>query len=363
MDTTPEPIRIGERRIGPGEPAYVIAEAGVNHNGEVRAAEELVKIAANAGADAVKFQAFSADRLVTPTAPSASYQRDAGAGPNQHEMLGRLELSPADFEHLMRVCRGHRIEFLATPFGIDDLTMLTRLGVRALKFASTDLINQPLLDAGIATGLPMIVSTGAATGAEIDHAVKTLTDAGARDRLMLLHCISSYPTPITSANLRAITALGARYGVVVGHSDHTESTDIGQLAVAAGASVIEKHFTIDRRLPGPDQSFSLEPDALTNYINGIRQAERALGDGNLDVLDCEQDVRNLARSSVVTAIAVHAGDVLTADVLTTKRPGGGISPTDMQRLIGQTVTRDLAADTRLNWDMLKASETRTPALA
>ncbi len=352
MRSATPPIRIGRADIGPGYPAYVVAEAGVNHNGSVEAAERLIGIATRAGADAIKFQAFRAEQLVQASAPTAAYQHAAGAGDSQREMLHRLELSVEDFSRLRGRCEHAPIEFLATPFGVAEVEMLAALGVRALKFASTDLVNEPLLDAGLATGLPMIVSTGAATVEEIEAAIAHIEQAGALDRLVLMHCVSAYPTPVESANVRAVTTLRERHGCVVGYSDHTPSITTGALAVAAGASVIEKHFTSNKTLPGPDQCFSLEPAELTRYIDEIRQAERILGDGCLDVLDCEQEVRSVARSSVVAARAVRAGEPLALDALAVKRPGGGISPTRMKELVGRTSSRDLPKDTPLTWDML-----------
>ena len=351
METEPPPrtplVQIGSARIGPGQPAYVIAEAGVNHNGDVATGRTMIRRAADAGANAIKFQAFSADRLVTATAPAVAYQQPVAR--TQREMLRGLELSAAAFAELRDACEAAAIEFLATPFGPQDVAMLAALGVRGLKIASTDIVNAPLLDAALATRLPLIVSTGAATAAEIDGMVARAERAGARDRLVLLHCVSAYPTDEACANLRAVQTLRDRYACVTGFSDHTRSNACAGLAVAAGAAVLEKHFTLDRKQPGPDHAFSLEPTQLAEYVDAVRRAERICGDGKIGVLDCEREVRQLARASVVAARALRAGETLGQTALAVKRPGGGIAPDEMHRLLGRTVKCNVPEDTPLTW--------------
>jgi N-acetylneuraminate synthase/N,N'-diacetyllegionaminate synthase len=226
------------------------------------------------------------------------------------------------------------------------------MGVAAIKLASTDLNNVPLLRAAVGARLPLIVSTGAASGEEIALAVGLLQEMEAAGRTVLLHCVSSYPTEWDQANLRAIGELRRRFGMHAGFSDHTLSEAIGALAVAAGARVIEKHFTLDRTAVGPDHGMSLEPDALARYIDDIRRAERALGSGCLDPAACEQEVRRVARKSVVAARDIAAGEVLTVEALTAKRPSGGLEPGEIDRLIGKRAVAAIAADTQLAWEMV-----------
>ena len=250
-------VTLGRRRIGPGNPAYVIAEAGVNHDGELEKALALVDLARNAGADAVKFQLFKAEELTTASAATAEYQQPSGIV-SQRELLVRLELTDTDFSHLRSYCSDCGIEFLATPFGVRDVERLLTLQVNAIKTASTDLNNTPLLRRATETGLPLIVSTGAAGREEIAFAVERFRQWDATARLILLHCVSAYPTPLEAANLRAISTLRNEFGVVSGFSDHTIDTRTGAWAVALGANLIEKHITLDRTATGPDHAMSLD---------------------------------------------------------------------------------------------------------
>lgn len=346
-------IRIGESEIGSGRTVYVVAEAGVNHNGELKNALALVEAAASAGADAVKFQAFRASALVTRNAPAVAYQQPQSHGGTQYDLLRRLEMPPSSFAAIQQRCRIAGVEFLATPFGVDDLAMLIHLDVHAIKIASPDLINMPLLEAAAHTGRPMILSTGAAEPEEIDETVEFLTRLGARERLAFLHCVSSYPTELRDANLRRIAALAQRTGCPTGYSDHTQSLETGMLATAAGALIIEKHFTLDRKQPGPDHAFSLEPDQLAEYIAGIRKTEVILGSGQLQLCEAEQDVRKLTRSSVVASENLPEGKCITRECLAVKRPGTGIRPADFERVVGKVAARDIPADTPLQWEMLR----------
>ncbi len=349
----PAPVRIGSAEVGPGRRAYVIAEAGVNHNGSEDAAHRMIYAALAAGADAVKFQAFRAADLATADADAAGYQKSATGASSQRTMLESLELPPNALERLARHCRRDGIEFLATPFGIRDLHMLRDLGIRAVKIASTDLNNLPLLDEVAATGLPIILSTGASLTEELDATVQTLQGCRAADRLLLLHCVSSYPTPWNQANLRRIQHLKARCGLPTGFSDHTQAIQTGALAVAAGACVIEKHFTLDSSLPGPDQTLSLEPGLLAEYIERIRDAEAALGTGDLAPRDCEREVRQVARKSIVAARPIAAGEILDAGCLTAKRPAGGLEPRALPALLGKRARTPIPTDTRITWSMVE----------
>ena len=351
-------FRIRNTLVGVPGAAFVIAEAGVNHDGDVGAAKELIAAAAEAGADAVKFQVFAAHRLVTRDAPSADYQQHAGEGDSQYRMLERLELRHDQFEELAEVACRHGIIFLATPFSVPDLDFLVSLGVPALKLASTDIVNGPLLDAAAASGLPVLASTGAADLNEVAAAVERLR-RGEAGPLALLHCISSYPTRVDEANLSAIGTLAREFNCVSGFSDHTESLTVGALAAAAGAKVIEKHMTLDRRRSGPDHSFSLEPKAMAEYIRTVRDAARIVGDGQLEPTPAQREVRRVARASVVAARNITPGETVNRAMLTTKRPGNGISPMDIDSLIGRRVLRPISADTPITWDFL---ERATPAL-
>lgn len=344
----PDTVRIANKLVGPAAPVFIIAEAGVNHNGNLKAALKMIHAAADAGVDAVKFQAFSADRLVTASAPAAGYQRVA----DQKSMLARLELSPLELAQCKAECEALGVVFLATPFHPRDVANLHGAGIAAIKIASPDLANPPLLRVAAATELPVILSTGASTWEEIEAAVETLESAGCRE-LALLHCISSYPTAQEHCNLRTIAMLGRRFGLPVGFSDHTQETDTAGLAVAAGAVILEKHFTLDRGQSGPDHFFSLEPDALADYVAQARRVEGIAGSGRRAPADVEQDVRRVARSSVVSAAAIAAGSAITRDMLTVKRPGGGVEPARMDELIGRVAAADIPADTTLRWEMVQ----------
>ncbi|MGD8451886.1 MAG: N-acetylneuraminate synthase family protein [Phycisphaerae bacterium] len=343
--------RIGSRLIAPGQPAYIVAEAGVNHDGSTDKAHALIDVAAQAGADAVKFQVFHAAELATAGAATAGYQQATGQT-SQQQMLAALELTDAAFHELRDHCRQRGLEFLATPFSPADVERLRQLDVRAIKIASTDLNNTPLLQAAAEADLPLIVSTGAATFEELRTAVMRLRFWGTASRLILLHCVSCYPTPLEAANLRAVAELSGRFSVPAGFSDHTLSTHVGGWAVAAGACLLEKHFTLDRSASGPDHAMSLTPAELSEYVAIVRTVEAALGTGQLGMTEIEADVRAVARKSVVAARAIPAGTPLTPDMLTIKRPAGGVQPDLIHSLVGRTLRTDVAADTVLTWDLI-----------
>lgn len=350
---TPSVLTIAGHPIGAGTRAFVIAEAGVNHNGSVESALRLIDAAKQSGADAVKFQLFHAEDLVSPSAPAAEYQRRCAKASSQRALLQGLELPPGAWATIKARCDELGIVFLATPFGLRELETLFGMGVAAIKIASTDLTNTPLVDAAIRTGLPMILSTGASTIGEITGAVDLFRRAGAVSRLVLLHCISCYPTPIDELNLGAIATLRRTFHVPSGLSDHTTSTQTGAWAVAAGASVVEKHFTLDRMEAGPDHAMSLNPEQLTGYVTRIRAVERALGDGQLGMRDAELEVRTVASRSIVARRDIAVGTMLTDDLLTLKRPGTGLSPSAMPGLVGHRAATDIKRDTLLSWDMVQ----------
>lgn len=328
---------------------FVIAEAGVNHNGDVGLAHRLVDAAATAGADAVKFQTFKAERLASPRAPKAAYQVETtGGDESQYEMLKRLELDEAAHAALMDHCRARGIAFLSTPFDEEAADMLARLGVAAMKTPSGELTNLPYLTHVAGKGLPMIVSTGMATIAEVDDAVRTFATAGG-PRLCLLHCISAYPARPTDANLRAVGTLAACFGVPAGFSDHTEGIGAPIAAAALGARVIEKHITLDRTLPGPDHRASLDLATFTAMVGGIRDALAALGDGVKRPRAAEAEVARVARKSLVARRHLRAGTILAASDLAAKRPGTGIPPGRADLVVGRRLRRDVAADHLIAW--------------
>lgn len=324
----------------------IIAEAGVNHNGDITMAKQLVAVAAAAGADLVKFQTFDAAMLVSAEAPKADYQIAAtGDNESQYEMVRKLELSRADHEVLIADCAAHGIGFFSTAFDTGSFDMLIGLGLDRVKIPSGEITNLPFLRHIAGCGLPVIVSTGMATIAEIDAALAVLEAGGtARSDVTLLHCNTEYPTPMADVNLRAMANLGAAFGTAVGYSDHTQGIEVAIAAVALGATVIEKHFTLDRGLPGPDHLASLEPAELAAMVAAIRNIEAALGDGIKRPSASEAKNRPIARKSIVAARAIAKGEVLTADNLTAKRPGTGISPMAWDDVVGRRAARDFAAD-------------------
>lgn len=340
---------IAGRRIGGGEPPYLIAEAGVNHNGSPELALRLVDAAADAGADAVKFQTFSAELLATADAPQAAYQRRHAAATSQVEMLRDLEL-PVD---ALRACRERArlrgLEFLSTPFDLPSVELLAEIGVPAFKVGSGDLTNLVLLRAVAAHGLPVLASTGMASLGEVEAAVADLRSHG-DPPLVLLQCTSAYPAAPGDANLRAMATLRQRFRIPVGYSDHTPGTSVAVAAVALGAAVIEKHLTLDRSLPGPDHAASLEPDAFAALAAAAREAHAALGDGVKAPRPDEEDARRVSRRSLVVTRPVAAGEVLAEGDLGAMRPAGGISPLDLDRVVGRAAARELSPGTPLQPD-------------
>lgn len=336
----------------PGPACFVIAEAGVNHNGDLALAHRLVDAAAQAGADAVKFQTFKAERLVSAAAPKAKYQQaTTAAEESQLDMLRRLELSEAAHVELMAHCRDAGIAFLSTPFDEAAADLLVRIGVPAMKTPSGELTNLPYLAHLAGLGLPMIVSTGMATLGEVERAVTTIAASGA-PLLALLHCVSAYPTRPEDANLRAMATLAACFGCPTGFSDHTAGIGVAIAAAALGGRVLEKHLTLDRTLPGPDHQASLEPGSFAAMVTGIREAEVAAGDGMKQPRAIEAEVAGVARKSLVTARALAAGTVLGAADLGAKRPGTGIAPGNADQVIGRRLRHDVAADHVIAWSDL-----------
>jgi len=341
------------RVIGPGEPVYVIAEAGVNHNGSIEMALELVATATAAGVDAIKFQTFQTDEVISKTAPLAEYQRLTGAD-SQYDMVKRLELTADEFSRLNRAAKEQGIDFLSTPFDSLSLKILIELGLEIIKIPSGEITNLPFLKEIAAAGLPVILSTGMATMLEITAALEIFQQRNLP--VILLQCTTAYPAAPTTVNLRVLQTLREKFGVPVGYSDHTLGNEIALAAVALGACVIEKHFTLDRSLPGPDHAASSPPEGLTELMRGIRKVSSALGSARKEPSEAELAMRRVARKSVVAGCDLPAGTVLTENDLALKRPGTGIAPEYFSRLAGRRLLRDIKADEPLTWEFIEEGE-------
>lgn len=328
------------------ERCIIIAEAGVNHNGDIGIAKELVRLAAEAGADYVKFQTFSADKLVTRTAEQAEYQKknlQSEKNASQYEMLKKLELSREDHYELIRTCNYYGIKFLSTAFDNENLEFLVKdLDVDFIKIPSGELTNYPYLCLAASLNKPIILSTGMATLDEIIESVDLLKKLGvSTDSLYILHCTTEYPALISEVNLNAMETIQKATGCRVGYSDHTMGIDVSIAAAALGATVIEKHFTLDRSMIGPDHRASLQPEELKQLVIAVRNVQRALGNGVKQLASArERGNKTAARKSIVAACDIRAGEIFTEQNLTTKRPGTGISPMKWPVLIGKTATRD-----------------------
>jgi N,N'-diacetyllegionaminate synthase len=342
------PIIIESYKIEEGSPCFIIAEAGVNHNGDVSRAKKMIDEAKKIGADAIKFQTFKTENLVTVGAKKANYQKKNSEEDNQFVMLKKLELSERDFKELFVYAHEKDIVFLSTPFDIQSADFLHQLGVDAYKIGSGDLTDIPLLRHIAAWGKTMILSTGMSTLNEIEESLKVITQAGPQD-IILLHCTSSYPVDTKEVNLRMIPRLKEKYGHLVGFSDHTVSTVIPASAIALGAVVVEKHFTLDRNLPGPDHKMSLEPHEFEEMVKNIRHVEEALGDGVKSITKNESHIREVARKSIVAATDIPNGTLITSEMLGVKRPGTGLAPKYINDLIGLKSRRDIGKDDLIKW--------------
>lgn len=324
----------------------VIAEAGVNHNGDMATAMLLVDAAADSGADVVKFQTFSADRLVTPSARKADYQARHGApDETQHAMLRRLELSASDHAALIARARARGIAFLSTGFDEQSVDMLVGLGMDRLKVPSGEITNLPYLRHLGSRGLPIIMSTGMSDLDEVRAALAVLEESGAtRESVTVLHCTTAYPAPVADVNLHAMVTMAATLSVDVGYSDHTMGHQVAVAAVALGATVIEKHLTLDRSAPGPDHEASLEPAEFAEMVRAIRSIEKALGDGVKVARPGELANKAVARRSLVAIAPIRTGEAFTSSNIGAKRPGSGLSPMLWDQVIGSRAPRDFAPD-------------------
>jgi N,N'-diacetyllegionaminate synthase len=324
----------------------IIAEAGVNHNGEMATAKRLIDAAAKAGADIVKFQTFSASRLTTINAPKAEYQLSSdSAGESQHAMLARLELTRAMHEELAAYCASRPIEFLSTGFDTASVDELVEIGIRRIKIPSGEITNLPYLRHAGRIGKPVILSTGMSTLPEIESALNALEGVGlARSLITVLHCNTAYPTPMRDVNLRAIATIRDAFGVRVGYSDHTLGNEVAFAAVALGAEVIEKHLTLNRGMPGPDHKSSLEPDEMCRLVSAVRNVELAMGDAAKRPSASEIGNIAIARKSLVAAVPIRKGDFFSEFNVTAKRPGTGLSPMRIDQVLGRKAGRDFATD-------------------
>jgi N,N'-diacetyllegionaminate synthase len=324
----------------------IIAEAGVNHNGDLQIAEELIKVAASAGADYVKFQTFQATAISSKLAGRAEYQKvNMKEDGSQVSMLQKLELNSEMHKHLIQVCNNHYIQFLSTPFDFPSIDLLQNLGIQLWKIPSGEITNYPYLKKIGSMKQEIILSTGMANLSDIESALKVLESEGtSRDRVTVLHCTTEYPAPYNEVNLKAMQAIRDAFRVKVGYSDHTLGIEISLAAVAMGATVIEKHFTLNRSLPGPDHKASLEPAELKQLFQGIRNIELAMGDGIKRPFPSEMQNMAIARKSIVASRNIQKGEKFINDNITTKRPGNGVSPMRWEEVIGKIAIRDFQED-------------------
>lgn len=328
---------------------YVIAEAGVNHNGSVKNAFKMIDCAKECGCDCIKFQTFKADALVTSNAPKADYQmRNTNGSNTQFEMLKSLELNDREFEELKAHCDEIGIEFMSTPFDIESVDVLEKIGVTRYKISSGDINNKQLLQYVAKTGKSMVVSTGMSTIEEVTKAVDWIEQVG-NHQITLLHCTSNYPTSYDEVNMKAMQTLQQKFGYPIGYSDHTKGDLASIVAVAMGATVIEKHFTLDKNMEGPDHKASLNVEELKEMVDDIRVVETIMGNGVKQPMKSELNTRIVARKSVVLAHNIQKGEILKKEDLVLKRPGNGLAPEYLDELIGKVLVRDMKAEEMITW--------------
>lgn len=345
-------IQIGNRTIGKDSAVFIIAEAGVNHNGDVGLAKRLIDVAYESGADAVKFQTFKANKLISSRAPQGDY-RSTGV---DIKLIEKLELSLQHYIELIEYCQDLDIIFLATPFDFGSVNLLEKLNASAYKISSSDLTNLPLLKHIASKQVPMLLSTGMGYLSEVEQAllaISSVMDDKPINHLpvVLMHCVSHYPAPMNEINLNAIKTLSDTFKLPVGYSDHTRGVEAAIAAVVMGACVIEKHYTLNRNFPGPDHKSSVEPDDLRFLVESIRNIETALGDGVKRPANCEISAIQISRKSLVAACDISTGDVITKDMLEIKRPGIGIEPKYYDLILGKKAVGDILEDEVLTWEM------------
>ena len=350
-------VQVGQFNIGPGNPCFIIAEAGVNHNGDMKLAHKLIDAAAKAGVDAIKFQSFVAEDIVTPQAKKANYQIETtGDESGQFAMLKKLELSGAQQIELKAHCDKANILYLCTPYEEKSTDLLERIGVAAYKIASTDTSNIPFLRYLARKNIPVILSTGMSSLGEVEEAVNELRLHGLDGKIVILQCTSEYPVPVNEINLRAMKTMELAFGCPVGFSDHSPGLGASPWAVAAGACVVEKHFTLDRNMEGPDHRASIEPEELKELVKTIRNVETALGDGIKRPMPSEIANKFRMQKSLVATRTISAGEVIHTRDLTCKRPGNGLLPKWFDKVVGKQAAKDINSGEILNLDSVVWSD-------
>lgn len=345
-------IKISNKLVGENQPTFIIAEAGVNHNGKLEQAKRLVDVAVEAGADAVKFQTFKSEGVVTAGLNSADYaKKNIGKDVGQLEMIKSLELNYKDFVSLKNYCDKKEIIFLSTPHSFDAIDFLEDL-VPAYKFGSGDITNIPALRHAAKKGKPIILGTGMSTLDEVGYAINAIKSEG-NEQIIALHCTTNYPCPLEDVNLSAMITIQRELDCLVGYSDHTLGLSVPIIATAMGAAVIEKHFTIDKSLPGPDHKASLEPDELKSMIKEIRKTEKVLGSFDKKPTKSEKKIMNLVRKSIVTKKDIEKGSIVSEDMIVIKRPGTGLNPSDLDKIIGKKARRYIAKDEIFQLNMVE----------
>jgi len=342
-------IKIGDKIVGHGNPVYVVAEAGVNHNGSIDLAKQLIDVAKKSNADAVKFQTFITENMILRKTEKAIYQRSATFQGTQYDMLKKLEFSSDDFRELNEYAMEVGITFLSSPFDRNSVDLLDEIGVPAFKIGSGELTNLPLLKHAARKGKPILLSTGMGTIGEVDEALNIIQNEGLHE-IILLHCVTEYPAKIENLNLHVIGTLKKSFQVPVGFSDHTEGTLMPYIAVALGASVIEKHFTIDKNMPGPDHKASLDPIQLREMVRSIRDVEKALGSGLKRPSSEEEKIKKFVRKSIVAKLDISNGSIIDEGMLSYKRPGTGLSPKYYLEIVGKKATKDIKRDDFILWN-------------
>lgn len=344
-------VKIGDRRVGEGEPTFIIAELGANHDRNLNQAKELIDVAVDAGADAVKFQVYNAETLYSEKTPQFSYLEELSAGKSIYEVIKENELPREWMEELAEYSRDKDIIFFATPFDREAIDQLYEVGVPVYKWASFEIVDLPLLKYAAGKGKPMLLSTGMCDLADIQVAVDTVCSTGNED-IVLLHCTSLYPTELRQVNLRMMDTMRDAFQVPVGLSDHTLGITIPIAAVARGACVIEKHFTLSRKFKGPDHPFALEPEELRQMVKAIRGVEESFGSPIKKMIPDEEEMARLGRRSIIAGVNIPKGTRLTEDMVTIKRPGYGIEPKFLGIVIGREARRDIEKDDIITWEII-----------
>ena len=347
-------FKIGDRYVGPDSPVFIIAEAGVNHNGDTSIAKKLIDVAKDSGADAIKFQSFIAEELAIPELKKAPYQ-DKGDAETQLEMLQKLELSEADVRELQDYCKEKGILFLSTPFDFKSADRLEKQGVAAYKISSGDLNNYPFLSYVAKKGKPMILSTGMSNWGEIEKAIDSIVGEGNKT-LVLLQCTTDYPAKFEDINLNAMISMRERFDFLIGFSDHTPGIEASIAAAALGAKVIEKHFTLDRELPGPDHKASLSPDELRRLISSIRHVEAALGSPEKKASQSEKTIMAVVRKKIVASSNIPVGTILSMDTIALKRSENGLDPEHLGKLLGKKTKRNINSNEAISLADVEESE-------